>query len=543
MLFVAAAGKGTEPVPFNGNGGVAKPDIPDADISDSAAKKQAIWHWKIGNTLNQVDDISCIARGMHNARMLVCDSVSFDDIIVHANGKASKPLPLTDQFILQKHFLEAGRINPFDPKNPVIGSHYLYPLESELDKSFLFVYAYDFLNGLDQDPVAVSDSTILFSDFMPDPQHRSAQTARPGEQLTVTLGVPRVVVFQSLVCCKERDDFDPGGLLGGGRMIPHLMIMVNQPASNVFAKIHHKRPSQMKMLEHKEHHDHSNMNKAVENGLWADKNKTGLLPSPFWDDIFDCYLLGGKSGVFKVVRPDKGARPVNGAVKVFDKIALLGKDYENRDFNRLPRQGAFDNIHVAPTITTTAKASEPQFHTDKVYMAPFCEHDCLHMHWRWGKDYDAKQNLGWSLSTGSGVVPGKPYMDAGVPMVPENQFVDINLTGLSSYKYEVHAKGKSAASPLDPIPAGTYTFVNHHGSAYALSVNMLMFTAAKGLVSTIVHNSGEPTLTLAHAAEILSLDSVFLYWHLRWGGITNTFSPDEVKERVVTIDAAKVRDE
>jgi len=89
-------------------------------------------------------------------------------------------------------------------------------------------------------------------------------------------------------------------------------------------------------------------------------------------------------------------------------------------------------------------------------MAPFCVHDCFHLHWRWGRPYASgmspKHTRGWSHDT--------PYSEPGAPMVPPNQDVSIRLLSASSLAYtaRIHA----------PV-VGRWQIVMHHGAAYALS--------------------------------------------------------------------------
>jgi hypothetical protein len=176
-------------------------------------------------------------------------------------------------------------------------------------------------------------------------------------------------------------------------------------------------------------------------------------------------------------------------------------------------------------------------------MAPFCEHDCLHTHWRWGEFAVEQQNRGWSAPTSHPtLVPGRPYAIAGAPMVPHNQAVTISIPSLHEFEYRVHATGWFPATQ-DPIPAGTYTFVNHHGSAYALSVNAVLFQAAKVQVGLATEAALDPHV----GSPALSSNSAILYWYLRFGGTQGAlFIPDIVQERLKTTGAAgdaKIRDD
>lgn len=44
-------------------------------------------------------------------------------------------------------------------------------------------------------------------------------------------------------CAKERNDFEPGGVLGAGRLMPHFMIVTNLPVESMEAAVTLTRPS------------------------------------------------------------------------------------------------------------------------------------------------------------------------------------------------------------------------------------------------------------------------------------------------------------
>lgn len=544
MLMVAANGAGAEtqlgPVTFS------KPPLPEKGKKISNPETFPIWHWTTGSDPTALTDVSVIARGMGNARMQVCDKIAFENIKIKPVGKPEITLSLTNHFMLRELFLDSGHIRAFDPANPkVVGSHFLYPLETQVDKSILRVFGFDFISGYSDAPVAIPPEGLLFRDFMPEPNGGKKSSASQGERITASLGIPRIVVFISLVCCKERADFEPGGILGGGRMIPHIMIMANQPLEHSSGTVHIQRPSSLTMLEGHDHDHHKTMNNNMHSGFWADQNGL-LVPTPFWDDIFDCYELNVTSGTRKVVRPTMGKRILKDVVMDLFSVPVnplvptptFPSAYFARDIERMERQGAFDNLHVAPTMKSDAKDPGTPYFLDRVVMAPFCEHDCLHTHWRWGSgSFAKKQNYGWSKpgSTPS-VVPGAPYLVEGAPLVPDNQQVDIETLNSSTFKYHAKAIGASAASSSSPIPAGTYTFINHHGSAYSLSINALMFAGAKAAIQTAVSSFDEPPLSLT---DVLDSNSAHFYWHLRFGGREGSmFTDDIVQERLLMQDAS-----
>jgi hypothetical protein len=87
-------------------------------------------------------------------------------------------------------------------------------------------------------------------------------------------------------------------------------------------------------------------------------------------------------------------------------------------------------------------------------MAPFCAHDCLHLHTRWSDNLnDTQATWGWG--------GGRPCMEKGRPMVPENQ--DVYLVLLSD-----HAISYLASADHPPVDA--WQVFCHHGAGYGLSI-------------------------------------------------------------------------
>jgi hypothetical protein len=197
-------------------------------------------------------------------------------------------------------------------------------------------------------------------------------------------------------------------------------------------------------------------------------------------------------------------------------------------FDKLDRQGSFDSCHMAPRmradkLLADPKLKNPRYSLDSIAMAPFCEHDCLHTHWRWGAGWSdarmkpVRKNV-QSLSgfSGGGVGKfkgvGKPYAGIiGAPMVPINQDVRLRLPWKTTLTYAVNA--------FEPEP-GVWQIVNHHGSGYALAITD---PAMVGHVRDVIAGSDE-------GAE--------LYWNMRYQGAN-----DGKLERLDIRDLNACRDE
>lgn len=88
---------------------------------------------------------------------------------------------------------------------------------------------------------------------------------------------------------------------------------------------------------------------------------------------------------------------------------------------KLPRQGAFDSIHVNASMMQDSQGRD-------IVAAPFCADLCLHLHWRWGTNTlvgaipsRLYAYRGWgdgSGNAGAGMIPG-------YPLIPPNQHLDI----------------------------------------------------------------------------------------------------------------------
>jgi hypothetical protein len=136
---------------------------------------------------------------------------------------------------------------------------------------------------------------------------------------------------------------------------------------------------------------------------------------------------------------------------------------------------------------------------DTIRMAPFCEHDCMHTHWRWGaafKDHPAAPNQqplrgfdGSGEARFSGT--GKPYQVVGNAMVPLNQNVAIAFGSNQQLEY---------SADISSVAPGVWQPVYHHGSAYVLgfsAIGAAAHTAALGIVGG-------------------SLQDAELYWNMRY---------------------------
>jgi hypothetical protein len=143
---------------------------------------------------------------------------------------------------------------------------------------------------------------------------------------------------------------------------------------------------------------------------------------------------------------------------------------------KLPRQGAYDSLHVNASMEGTVAA-------------PFCADLCLHLHWRWGTNAlvgGIPSRLyayrGWgsgSGDAGAGTIPG-------YPLIPPNQHLEVTA--------EVDAPAKDQAKITYAVSAdqpdrGRWQVFLEQGIGFAFTYNGLpvpqlgLLTGGVGLIS------------------------------------------------------------
>ena len=469
-----------------------------------------IWHYSyVQGNYEQISELTCRVSSMGFMEMPVAKEITWGPVQVRHLG-IDYPLPLKKTYLMQTNFLETGLLHG--------NKSALWPLAARTDKSFEHVFGYEvpLTGGLRAIPAAVYNS----DDFMTPCAEGSAATAAAGELCTLTVVPLRIVVVVSFVCCKERADFEPGGVVGTGRIYPLVMVMANRPLDAMSAEVSLARP---------ENTPHTEMNgdtmlPPLAASLFAERNDS-VFPPNFWDWYFSHYLIDPPNTSYVLVDPALPARHISGAVRAcgahyFQTLPFPGANSEiklpskDNPFDKVAGQGAFDNLHIAPRMVAPAhilKAHPGEHSLNQIAMAPICAHDCLHMHWRWSSSYGKQHNYGWD-ATG-------PYRVAGAPMVPTNQKVVLTMTSPRSFKYRAEVSTK--------IPPCQWQVVFHHGAAYALSLSFVgeRLTDAQG---------GQ--LWLSNESQIGGTGWAMWYWRMRyrydWAG---------VQERITVTDHAKAQ--
>lgn len=193
-----------------------------------------------------------------------------------------------------------------------------------------------------------------------------------------------------------------------------------------------------------------------------------------------------------------------------------------RDVLKVERQAAFDSIHLAPRMKadtlTEPPFNKPEFQLNSISMAPFCEHDCLHTHWRWGLNWadwhlkpmatNTQPLKGFALAPDDPAfskfaMVGVPYSEVGNPMTPFNQRINMNFPNAHSFTYTAHITLDSPHNSA--IHPGVWQPVFHHGSVYSLTIAN----------PHILHAS---VLVIANPPELANLRGEVseLYWYMRF---------------------------
>jgi len=435
----------------------------ESDEGRARIHTKKLWEYQYP-TLDTVTQVTARHRNMGDMPMPVLDSIQWGEVGVRLYGGAKSSLPLTQPFLLMTQSVDDGVV-PASDKG-------FWQLPANLHSSFHHIFGYEITSSGRVQAIATPDKEPILPIGFDQPL--------------------RILVCLAMGCTGERNDFEPGGVLGAARLLPHLMIATNKPVESVEGAItltRNERTPHVSMGD-------DEMTPEIFSGLYTDNNDKTVTPDlPFWNILFDYYWTDPAPGKFEVVKRGARQRTSVGAVKYLrEEVASggpmgswpAGARYVARDVTKFARQGEFDNIHMAPKmklpfellsrLPSAWKLNVP------VAMAPFCAHDCLHTHWRWGNlRYDPfgwfntnpKWVRGWS--GGSATSPGSPYSEPGAPLVPCNQDVTLHLLSKRSFKYFARAHA--------PV-VGEWQIIMHHGSAYAIDTNGLA-EAVQGVLSAL----------------------------------------------------------
>ena len=391
---------------------------------------------------------------------------------------------------------------------------------------------------------------ILKGDFMAADPQASVVGGEVGEECKADISAARILVVLSLTCTRERSDFDPVSVVGMARIYPHLMVKASIPLSKIDASIRYNRPEKTTKF----YEAGRDMTKTccarydasdnVVNALFVtDVNHNDSVvpgPLPFWSNMFSYYQPAAFDALgrerFHMVRTDRLAARSDSTTGISRDVVLGPSAMDT--ISKVSRQGEFDNLHLAPLLRLVGvkevafprpnaasgdlvklPVDREHLRLDQISMAPFCAHDCLHTHWRWGAFADERWNLGWD-ETG-------PYRVAGAPMVPVNQDTWIWLRSRHQMTYHV-VVGEDPAHEIRP---GVWQVLMYHGSGFVAGITKELVNLA---ASVAFEAFGAPPYFFdAEDNRILSPSSTaLLYWRARYGAILDDGGAVWVIERI-----------
>ncbi len=479
-------------------------------------RNNPVWSWAHkGADPAAVTGLKSKVLGMgmdYRHAMPVCSEIRLDEVWITLKSGKDLPLPLTSSHVMRKYFLNEGSLPD--------STQGLWRLETKVDKSLLVVFGYKIDNGGQVAPLTVAEAVMWGQGLMPSSDSSPAPgPASVGEIQNLLLGPLRVLVCFSLTCCKENPDFTPGDILGMNRIYPHVMIMCSSEVARASAVVSVTRPPNTIP------HD-SEMGSQICPAFYTDNNtRRGDFigpPIPLWSNIFDYYQLDPLGQSIRNATMVDGD-PSSPRAKVRKASHLVQKEkpgisftptfYEDVDLVKQPRQGDFDNLHLAPRMSVrrdpaNKKTFDPIFRAsldfNNVSMAPFCIHDCLHMHCRWGIFKDIPKSIkGFDNNFNPNTVDG-------APLLPHNQSVRITLFPPAGFGYEGIVHG--------PVQAGRWHVIFHHGLGYANEIwDTNKMDAARTGVELFSLANVEENLTPVTATNSFAL----FYWRLRYGGQNN----------------------
>jgi hypothetical protein len=407
-----------------------------------ARQSGSIWEYRLSlrNGALAADAITCVIPhpGGSAHPMTVLDEAKWDGVELTLASGQRAALPLDQQFLLGSFSSSTGSI--------AARSHPIWRLASQIDVGTAAVFAYDITNPANPQPV--SDVAVL-------------TPSRPG----TTPSRLWALVCCELVLCKARNDFEPMGVLDAARIYPLIQILTNAETTATNGTVMLRRPASSAM----DHGWAGGGHHLV--GLFVDRNSgMGLMEKwaalvgasgvavPTWEDIFDYVLKNGAASSQRLVVVDRAKTTPRSDTTHRSTLDRLREANVASTVLKMPRQGAFDNIHVAPQmeISLSIPVVGSVIPSTAVSMAPICAHDCFHIHWRWSLQYTGESTLGWG--------PSGPYTQPGAPMVHPNQTVTVALdAGVSGFRYEAVAASH---------PANDWMVVMPHGAAYAVRLRI-----------------------------------------------------------------------
>lgn len=467
MLGTAARGMNLPLVPVPAGAFRSPKPLPQTaedlggEIDEDTVRRNQIWRfaWDPAQP-GTFRRVTINSRGMgmdYGMAATAYDSIEFSEIAVVRQDGTSVDLLLDPEHFIGAWWTHQGAIAE--------SSTSLWPLAARVDSSLVAVFAYqidcDKAQPLSAEACAeLGDTLIPRAELGPRVLDFLAGEAA---QTWVCVGPARYVVAVELVLHKETNNFVPGGFIGFARIHPHAIVWSNEDTRRACASILMTRPRLAMAHGDAMGQVHRALVVTDTNEIHDPTAWLGM-PLPTTDRLYDYYetepatRFAGRTPTSsdhpeqrrgEITLADARHRRTRIIADAIRRHSPLVKS--DPDIFKQPRQGQFDNVHIAPRMNLVMNFpnGDTRQHRD-VVMLNACLHDCTHMHVRWGLHLTDPSVLGWK--------DGRPNVEPGVPAVPENQTVFASFPNEHSLRYRAIAEGNRAGDPV---------VFCHHGLGYA----------------------------------------------------------------------------
>jgi hypothetical protein len=464
MPFTAAKAKHATVVELHGDFEAPQPKpINDRDTGMPSPEQILVNRiWRFAQEASDpavFTNLRVVSRGMgmnYQAAAQVMRKLEFQDLIVTRSDGMRLRLPMTPEFVVGRWWIGMGHIPESDTG--------WWQLEAATDVSVLVAFVFEDVGGV-VSPMTREAIDELGDAFMPKahvPPCGLEFFATDDASARLCVGNARYLALISLTTCRERSDFAPGDIIGFARFYPHAMIMASDGAASCEVSIRLERPSKAMT------HGDPEMMEDVKSLLVADSNSNhswlnyylpGMeLAVPLTSNIYDYYMVDPDRKLGVAGNPEwvtLADRRFGEKRTVEACVARDGRAFE--DITRWPRQGQFDNVHMAPRMRMAFDEIDSstgqlfRVELDDIAMVFICLHDCVHMHVRWAAWAGDKALKGFEN--------GLAYATSGMPQVPDNQTVLARFVNRHTMLYWAEAMG---------CGPGEWQVFCHHGAAYAI---------------------------------------------------------------------------
>lgn len=501
---------------------------------DSISERTQTWEWSLESTEDPaISALKC--RNDTGAWACVLERLEWEAPVVDTGFVTALRLPLKKQFVL-KVFSSRGGASSGDPGL----------MDDFAESSVQVVYGFQYSPAERAVKPLLPDETDTDEDPL---EQEGFFTEYPGEyplfekrkvsktsRLKVFLRPAKFLFVVELICCSASNNYEPTGAGRVARFFPRSYLIGNAPFTVRDATTHMLRPS------HAQHDGHDHGGQPAEqcdgashdyhSGFYADSNFSPIVhgPLPKWSEFFSYYSFDDRREYHVVKSRKTHARSDSSTQKVllWSKLA-----YVDGTVTKLPRQGAFDNVHIAPAMIApevirkkrqSGSAGGNWGSLDSILMAPVCHHDCFHMHWRWGAGYsDVKQLRGW---TADGA-----YRAMGAPMIPPNQDLYVRCPSSNEVRYRVEIDAEA--------PAMRWQVFLDHGAGYMVGIEKEINYFDVQRMGVELALKGTSVGTSDVEADVNMRSWSMFYWNMRY---MNPIPFDQGKlapmERILLSEAA-----